>query len=93
MTLEPCAMCAGAIVLSRVSRLVFGAWDSRSGACGSQFDVPGAGLLGDVLVRPEVREERCSELLSDWFRRRRGAAPDGLENREPGADPGEAGST
>ncbi len=75
VTLEPCAMCAGAIVLSRVSRLVFGAWDSRLGACGSQFDVPGAGLLGDVLVRPGVRAEHCSEMLSAWFRSHRGEVP------------------
>ncbi len=92
VTLEPCVMCAGAIVLSRVSRVVFGAWDSRLGACGSQFDVPGAGLLGDVLVRPGVREEQCSAMLSDWFRRHRGDPRGRLKGPERGADAGEAGS-
>jgi len=68
VTLEPCPMCAGAILLARLDRIVFGAWDPRLGACGSQFDVPGAGILGDVRVRPGVREEECSALLSAWFR-------------------------
>jgi tRNA(adenine34) deaminase len=71
VTLEPCPMCAGAIVLARIARVVFGAWDPRLGACGSQWDVPGAGILGDVRVRPEVLADRCSSLLSDWFAGRR----------------------
>jgi tRNA(adenine34) deaminase len=71
VTLEPCPQCAGAIVLTRLSRVVFGAWDPRLGACGSRFDVLGAGLLGDVRVRPEVLADRCSALLSDWFARTR----------------------
>ena len=70
-TLEPCPLCAGAILLSRIGRVVFGAWDSRLGACGSRFDVLGSGVLGDVRVKPEVLEEECSSLLSDWFRRQR----------------------
>lgn len=71
VTLEPCPMCAGAIVLARLSRVVFGAWDARLGAMGSQFDVPGAGILGDVRVRSGVWEDRCSSLLSAWFADRR----------------------
>lgn len=71
VTLEPCPQCAGAIVLTRIARVVFGAWDTRLGACGSRFDVPGAGLLGDVRVRPEVLADPCSELLSEWFARAR----------------------
>jgi tRNA(adenine34) deaminase len=71
VTLEPCPQCAGAIALTRLARVVFGAWDPRFGACGSQFDVLGAGLLGDVVVRSGVLEEPCSELLSEWFRRHR----------------------
>jgi tRNA(adenine34) deaminase len=71
VTLEPCPLCAGAIVLTRLSRVVFGAWDPRLGAAGSRFDVLGAGILGDVRVRPEVLQDRCSSLLSDWFREQR----------------------
>ena len=67
VTLEPCPQCAGAIVLTRMARVVFGAWDPRLGACGSRFDVLGPGLLGDVRVRPEVLGDRCSFLLSEWF--------------------------
>ncbi|MFN8176630.1 MAG: nucleoside deaminase [bacterium] len=72
VTLEPCPQCAGAILLARISRVVFGAWDPRLGACGSRFDVLGAGLLGDVRVRPEVLQDRCSSLLTAWFAEERG---------------------
>jgi tRNA(adenine34) deaminase len=71
VTLEPCPLCAGAILLVRIGRVVFGAWDPRLGALGSRFDVLGPGLLGDVRVRSGVLEERCSSLLSGWFRERR----------------------
>jgi tRNA(adenine34) deaminase len=71
VTLEPCPLCAGAILLVRLARVVFGAWDPRLGAAGSRFDLLGAGVLGDVRVRPEVLEDRCASLLSDWFRERR----------------------
>jgi tRNA(adenine34) deaminase len=71
VTLEPCPLCAGAILLTRISRVVFGAWDPRLGAAGSRFDVLGAGVLGDVRVRPEVLQDRCSSLLTAWFRERR----------------------
>jgi tRNA(adenine34) deaminase len=71
VTLEPCPLCAGAILLTRLSRVVFGAWDPRLGAAGSRFDVLGAGILGDVRVRPEVLPDRCSSLLSAWFREQR----------------------
>jgi tRNA(adenine34) deaminase len=72
VTLEPCPQCAGAILLARISRVVFGAWDPRLGACGSRFDVLGAGILGDVRVRPEVLRDRCSSLLTAWFAEERG---------------------
>jgi tRNA(adenine34) deaminase len=72
VTLEPCPMCAGAIVLSRVDRVVIGAWDPKAGAAGSVWD-----LLRDRRLnhRPEVvqgvRESECSELLSAFFANRR----------------------
>jgi tRNA(adenine34) deaminase len=72
VTLEPCAMCAGAIVLARVPRLVFGATDPKAGACGSVLDVTGEARLNH---RPQVARDllapECGELLSSFFASRR----------------------
>jgi tRNA(adenine34) deaminase len=72
VTLEPCAMCAGAIVLARVPRVVYGASDPKAGACGSVLDVPGEPRLNH---RPEVAggllAEECGGLLSGFFASRR----------------------
>ncbi|GAA1353218.1 tRNA adenosine(34) deaminase TadA [Falsarthrobacter nasiphocae] len=74
VTLEPCAMCAGAIVLSRVRRVIFGAWDEKAGAAGSVFDVLREPRLNHfVEVIPRVREDECAELLRGFFRGLRGA--------------------
>lgn len=68
VTLEPCAMCAGAIVLARIPRVVFGAWDEKAGAAGSVFDVLRERRLNHwVEVYPGVREEECGMLLRDFF--------------------------
>jgi len=74
VTLEPCAMCAGAIVLARVSRVVFGAWDDKAGMAGS---------VGDLLRHPRLNHrpevlgglmaEECGERLSSFFTARRAA--------------------
>lgn len=73
VTLEPCAMCAGAIVLARTARVVFGATDPKAGACGSVLDVLGEARLNH---RPEVLAgvlaPECGQLLSDFFAARRG---------------------
>jgi len=72
VTLEPCAMCAGAIAQSRISTLVFGAWDEKAGAVGSVWD-----LLRDprslykVEVRSGVMADESSELLQDFFHNQR----------------------
>lgn len=72
VTLEPCTMCAGAVVLSRVARLVFGAWDAKAGAAGSLRDVVRDTRLNH---RPEVfggvREDECAALLTEFFAERR----------------------
>jgi tRNA(adenine34) deaminase len=72
VTLEPCTMCAGALVLARVARLVFGAWDPKAGAVGSLWDVVRDRRLNH---RPEVvagvRAEECGALLVDFFDGRR----------------------
>jgi tRNA(adenine34) deaminase len=68
VTLEPCAMCAGAVVLARVPRVVFGAWDPKAGAAGSVFDVLRERRLNHwAEVFPGVREEECSRLLTEFF--------------------------
>ena len=72
VTLEPCAMCAGAIVLSRMNRVVFGAWDEKAGMAGSVGDLLRHPRLNH---RPEVRAgvlaEECARLLEDFFRAQR----------------------
>jgi tRNA(adenine34) deaminase len=77
VTLEPCAMCAGAIVLARLDRVVFGAWDPKAGMAGS---------VGDLLRSPRVNhrpqvlagvlEKECGELLAAFFRARRDSGAD-----------------
>ncbi len=68
VTLEPCAMCAGAVVNSRVERVVFGADDLRFGACGSCFDIFSQGLNHTPEVTRGVLKEECVMLLKDFFR-------------------------
>jgi tRNA(adenine34) deaminase len=68
VTLEPCTMCAGAVVLARVSRVVFGAWDPKAGAAGSTRDVlRDARLNHRVEVVGGVLEAECGALLRDFF--------------------------
>ena len=68
VTLEPCAMCAGAVVLARIPRVVFGAWDEKAGAAGSVFDVLRERRLNHwVEVYGGVREEECGALLREFF--------------------------
>jgi len=73
VTLEPCPMCAGALWLSRIDRLVFGAWDAKAGACGSVFDIPRDVRLNH---RPQVRggvlKGECAEMLKGFFAGLRG---------------------
>jgi tRNA(adenine34) deaminase len=72
VTLEPCAMCAGAVVLSRVERLVYGATDPKAGAAGSLYDVPRDPRLNHrVQTVAGVRAEECADLLRRFFRARR----------------------
>ena len=72
VTLEPCPMCAGAIVMSRVGRCVFGAADPEKGCCGSVYDLPADPALGAVGSWEQVPDsEECRRLLQEWFRKRR----------------------
>ncbi|HEY5188168.1 MAG TPA: tRNA adenosine(34) deaminase TadA [Solirubrobacteraceae bacterium] len=75
VTLEPCAMCAGAIVLARVPRVVIGTTDPKAGAAGSVLDVLGVDGRGPLNHRPEVQSgllaEECADLLRSFFASRR----------------------
>ena len=82
VTLEPCAMCAGAIILSRVGRLVYAAIDPKAGACGSVLDVIHEPRLNHrVEIESGVLAEECSALLKAFFQRKRREA---AEQVEPG---------
>lgn len=72
VTLEPCTMCAGALVLARLGTLVFGADDPKAGAVGALYDVPRDPRLNhQVEVIRGVEAEACGQLLKDFFRTRR----------------------
>jgi tRNA(adenine34) deaminase len=78
VTLEPCPMCAGALVASRVGRLVFGATDPRAGACGTLYNLCSDPRLNhEVPVTPGVRADECGALLTSFFSQKRAgrAAP------------------
>jgi tRNA(adenine34) deaminase len=73
ITLEPCAMCAGAIVLARIPEVVFGARDPKAGAAGSVFDILAEPALNHrPRVRGGVMERECASLLAEFFAARRG---------------------
>jgi len=72
VTLEPCVMCAGAILQSRIKRLVFGAFDQKAGAVGSSLDVVrDVRALSKVEVVSGVLEKECAKLLTDFFAAKR----------------------
>ena len=72
VTLEPCAQCAGAIVLAKVGRLVFGAYDEKAGMCGSVGDLVRHPRLNHrVEVKGGVDAEECAELIKDFFAAKR----------------------
>lgn len=69
VTLEPCAMCAGAIAQSRIAKVIFGAWDEKAGAVGSVWDVlRDPRSIFKVEVSAGVLEEECAALLTDFFK-------------------------
>jgi tRNA(adenine34) deaminase len=76
VTVEPCSMCIGAIILARVSRVVFGAWDPKGGACGSLFNLPSEPKLNHrVLLTGGVLEQESQVLLQKFFKKLREASP------------------
>jgi tRNA(adenine34) deaminase len=80
VTVEPCSMCIGAIILARVSRVIFGAWDQKAGACGSLFDLPSEPKLNHrVAVTGGILEQESQALIQKFFK--------GLRETPPAANP------
>jgi len=72
VTIEPCSMCAGALVLSRIKNLYFGAKDPKTGACGSVINIVNHKKLNHrIKVKSGILEKECSSLLSEFFRKKR----------------------
>jgi tRNA(adenine34) deaminase len=72
VTLEPCPMCAGAMVNARLGRVIYGASDPKAGACRTLFHIPNDKRLNhDVKVIPGVLADRCAQLLKDFFKAKR----------------------
>ncbi len=72
VTIEPCSMCAGAMVLARIKNLFFGANDPKTGACGSVIDIASHRKLNHrIKITRGILETECSSLLKDFFRRKR----------------------
>lgn len=72
VTCEPCAMCAGAMVLARIKKVVIGAADPKSGACGSVFNIASDSRLNHcVEVETGVMREECERMMKDFFKKRR----------------------
>ncbi len=77
VTIEPCAMCAGALVLSRIDKVIFGAFDPKTGAFGSKININRLKLNHNLKVKSGILEKECAGILQDFFRgkrKRRGEA-------------------
>ena len=72
VTIEPCSMCVGALVLSRIQRLCFGVSDPKTGACGSVVNLAGHPQLNhQIKIQKDMLVEECGRLMSEFFRRKR----------------------
>ena len=71
VTIEPCSMCAGALVLARIGRVVFGASDSKGGAFGSKLDINQLKLNHKINVKKGILENDCSQIMKEFFRKKR----------------------
>jgi tRNA(adenine34) deaminase len=72
VTIEPCSMCAGALVLARIKKLIFGASDPKTGACGSIVNIAHNTKLNHTIdIKRGILEEECSSLLSAFFKKKR----------------------
>ena len=71
VTVEPCSMCAGALVLSRIDKVIFGARDPKTGAFGSKLDINTLKLNHKLKVKKGILEEECAKLMKDFFKKKR----------------------
>ncbi|MFO8053257.1 MAG: tRNA adenosine(34) deaminase TadA [Candidatus Omnitrophota bacterium] len=71
VTTEPCSMCAGALVLARIDKVIFGAADPKTGALGSKVDINRLGLNHNFRVKKGVLEKECGDILKDFFKKKR----------------------
>jgi len=71
VTVEPCSMCAGALVLSRIEKVIFGTSDPKTGAFGSKTDINTLGLNHKIKVKRGVLENECSQLIKEFFKNKR----------------------
>ena len=71
VTIEPCVMCAGALILSRIKRVVFGSADPKTGAFGSKVDVNSLKLNHTIEVEKGVMEEECTTIIQEFFQKKR----------------------
>ena len=72
VTVEPCPMCAGALVLSRIAKLYIGTMDPKAGACGSIFNIVSCNKLNhEIEIETEVMQQECEGIMKDFFKERR----------------------
>lgn len=76
VTLEPCAMCAMALIHARFRRVIFGATDVKTGACGGNIDISGASFNHQTVFEGQILAQNCGQLLRDFFADRRGSGVD-----------------
>ena len=85
VTIEPCAMCAGALVLSRMDRLIFGSKDPKAGACGSLYNiVQDIRLNHQLQIVPYILEKECSQILQAFFEKLRKNTPESGKGKKSG---------
>jgi tRNA(adenine34) deaminase len=71
VTIEPCCMCAGALILSRIDKVVFGVDDEKSGAFGSKIDINSLKLNHRLKIKKGILEKECAQIIKDFFKRKR----------------------
>ncbi|MCF7887631.1 MAG: tRNA adenosine(34) deaminase TadA [Candidatus Omnitrophica bacterium] len=71
VTIEPCSMCAGALILARIDKVIFGADDPKAGAFGSKVDINNLGLNHKLKFKKGILRKECSDILKDFFKKKR----------------------